>query len=56
MVSLMQNEGKTDNKKTIIMVSFEDDFSAPSKREWQEGMFSFWLFHQFTTQLYTYDS
>ncbi len=29
MVSLMQNEGKTDNKKTMISFS-SDDFSAPS--------------------------
>ncbi len=30
MVSLMQNEGKTDNRKTMIIFSF-DDFSASSK-------------------------
>ncbi len=47
MVSLMQNEGKTHNKKAMIMVSF-DDFSVPSENR----MFIFWLFRQFTTQLY----
>ncbi len=30
MVSLMQNEGETDNRKAMFMVSFYD-FSAPSK-------------------------
>ncbi len=30
MVSLMQNEGKTDNRKTMITFSF-DNFSAPSE-------------------------
>ncbi len=51
MVSLMQNEGETDNRKAMTMVSFLfDDFSAPS----ESRMFIFWLFHQFTTQLYTH--
>ncbi len=45
----MQNEGKTDSKKSMITVSF-DDFGAPS----ESRMFIFWLFHQFTTQLYTH--
>ncbi len=49
MVSLMQDEGKTDNRKAMIVVSF-DDFSAPS----ESRMFIFWLFHQFTAQLYTH--
>ncbi len=48
MVSLMQNEGETDNRKAMIMVSF-DNFNAPS----ESRMFIFWLFHQLTTQLYT---
>ncbi len=29
MVSLMQNKGETDNRKAVIIVSF-DDFSATS--------------------------
>ncbi len=45
------NEGETDNKKAMIMVSF-NDFSAPS----ESRMFIFWLFHQFATQLYTHAS
>ncbi len=45
----MQNENDTDNRKAMIMVSF-DDFSVPSESK----MFMFWLFHQFTTQLYTH--
>ncbi len=49
MVSLMENEGRIDNRKTVITFSF-GDFSAPSERR----MFIFWLFHQFTTPLYTY--
>ncbi len=49
LVSLMQTEGKTNNRKTVIMFSF-DDFSAPGESQ----MFIFWLFHQFTTQLYTH--
>ncbi len=51
MVSLMQNEGETDNRKAMIMVSV-NDFSAPSESK----MFIFWFFHQFTTQLYTHTS
>ncbi len=35
MVSLMQNDGRTDNKKTII-VFLSDDFSAPSKSRVRE--------------------
>ncbi len=49
MVSLMQNKGETDNRKAMIIVLFAD-FSAPS----ESRMFIFWLFHQFTTQLYTH--
>ncbi len=49
MVSLMQNEGETDNRKATIIVSF-DGFRAPSASR----MFIFWLFHQFTTQLHTH--
>ncbi len=49
MVYLMQNEGKTDNRKTMITVS-HDDVSTPSESQ----MFISWLFHQFTTQLYTH--
>ncbi len=49
MVFQMQNKGDTDNRKAMIMVSF-DDFNARS----ENIMFIFWLFHQFTTQLYTY--
>ncbi len=30
MVSLIQNEGKTDNRKTVITF-LSDDFSAPSE-------------------------
>ncbi len=44
----MQNEGKTDNRKTMIVFSFAD-FRAPSKSR----MFIFRRFHKFTTQLYT---
>ncbi len=47
MVSRMQNEGGTDNRKD--MISF-NDFSAPS----ESRMFIFWLLHQFTIQLYTH--
>ncbi len=43
-----ENEGKTDNRKTMITFSF-NKFSAPS----DSRMFTFWLFHRFTTQLYT---
>ncbi len=46
MVSLMQNDGKTDIRKTMITFSF-DDFSALKAKV--EFLF-FWLFHQFTTQ------
>ncbi len=46
MVSLMQNEGETDNRKIMIMFSF-DDFSAPS----ESRTFTFRLFHQITTHL-----
>ncbi len=49
MVSIMQNGGKTDNKKAMFMVSY-DDFSSPS----ESTMFIFCLFHQFTIQLYTH--
>ncbi len=49
MVSLMQNEGKTDNRKTMNML-LKDNFSASS----ESPMFIFWFFHQFTTQLYTH--
>ncbi len=35
MVSLMQNEGKTDNRKTMITFS-SDDFSAPSESRTSE--------------------
>ncbi len=41
MISLMQNKGETDNRKIMIVFSF-DDFSAPS----ESGMFILWLFHQ----------
>ncbi len=41
--------GKTDNRKTMIILSF-DDFSAPR----ESLMFIFWLFRQFTPELYTY--
>ncbi len=30
MASLMQNDGETDNRKALIVVSF-DDFRAPSE-------------------------
>ncbi len=43
MVSLMQNEGETDSKKAMIMVSFDDFRTASESR-----IFIFWLFHQFT--------
>ncbi len=33
MVSLMQNEGKTDNKKTMITLSC-NDLSAPARVEY----------------------
>ncbi len=39
MVSLMQKEGKTDNKNTLIMFSI-GDFSAPS----ESWTYIFWLF------------
>ncbi len=51
MVSIMQNEGETDNRKAMIMVSL-DDFSAPSESK----MFIFCLFINLTTQLYTHAS
>ncbi len=51
MISLMWNEGETENGKAIIMVSF-DNFNTPS----DSRMFIFWHFHQFTTQLYTHAS
>ncbi len=41
-LSLMQNEGETDNK-AVIMISF-NDFSAPSKGR----TFIFKFFYQFT--------
>ncbi len=44
MVSLMQNEGKTDNRKTLITVSF-DDFSASS-----ENVYFLAFFHQYLLQ------
>ncbi len=46
---LMQNEGKTDNRKAIITFSF-NNLRAPS----ESRMFIFCLLHQFTTQLYTH--
>ncbi len=58
MVSQMQNEGKTDNGKTMITFSL-DDFSAPSKsldyakannEKFWNCVFIFWLFYQFATQ------
>ncbi len=43
-----KNEDEIDNMKAaLILVSF-DDLSAPSEIR----MFIFWLFHQFTAQLY----
>ncbi len=51
MVSLMQNKGKSDNRKNKIMVSF-DEFSAPSENQ----IFISWPFYQFTTQFFTYAS
>ncbi len=59
MVSLMQNEGKTDNRKSTITFLY-DDFSTPSERleyvkvnneKCWNYMFIFLFFHQFTTQL-----
>ncbi len=59
MVSLMQNEGKIDNRKTMITF---DDFSAPGEsleytkvynEKFWKYVFIFWLFYQFTKQLYT---
>ncbi len=44
MVSLMQNEDKTDNEKTMTTFLF-DDFSAPR----ESRMFIFWRFHEVTT-------
>ncbi len=57
----MQNEGETDYRKTMMFSS--DGFRAPSERleyvkvndeKFWNYVFIFWLFHQFTTQLYTH--
>ncbi len=62
MVSLMQNEGKFEKRKTMITFS-SNDFSAPSERleyakvnneKFWNYAFIFWLSHQFTTRLSTY--
>ncbi len=61
MVSLMQNEGKTGNRETMITF-LSDNFTAPRERlkyvkvnneKFWNYMFISWLFHQFTTQLHT---
>ncbi len=48
MVSPMQNEGITDNRKAMIIVSY-NDLSTPSENR----MFIFWLFYQFTLSQHT---
>ncbi len=62
MVSLLQNEGKIDNRETVITFSL-DDFSTPSEslqyvevinKTFWNYPFIFRLFHQFTTQLYNH--
>ncbi len=60
-LSLIPNEGKIDNRKTMITF-LSDNFSAPSEgleyakvnnEKFWNDVFIFCLFHPFTTQLYT---
>ncbi len=62
MVSLMQNEGKTYNRETMITFSL-DDFGASggsleyvkvNNRKFWNYPVIFCLFRQFTTQLYSH--
>ncbi len=59
---MMHNKGKTDNRETMVTFS-SDDFSTPSEsleyvrvnnEKFWNYLFIFWLFHQFTTQLYNH--